>query len=492
MALNSTHPQYVAFKSDWELTAVSYQGQRAVKEQRSTYLPYTSGQIADGVVNQSDPGYKAYEAYLTRARYPGFFKQAVQTAIGMMHHNPPNIEVPKKLEKMLERATVNGESLEDLLRKINTEQLKNGRLGLLLDIPRKGAADDTPLIAMYSAGTVVNWDNGSRDELLAQKLNMVVLNETEQVRNDNFEWEQEEKYRVLTLGPTETNEANGTYRYGVFKLSDGFSEEGLRSPVYRGRTLSEIPFVFVNAVDLVPEPDQPPLLDLANLCMTIYRGEADYRQSLFMQGQDTLVIVGGTDAGEDEELRTGAGARVEVPLGGDAKYIGVSATGLGEQRQSLENDRRLAGSMGAGTLDTTSRERESGKSLNTRIAARTADLNQIADAGAGALKKILQLAAEWVGADPSQVVVEPNKDFGDVGIVGQEAVDWTAARNQGLPLSARSMHEYLVAKGMTRLTFEEEIARIEEEKDGPFDPTNQNADRNPEQTSDVPPSEEDE
>jgi hypothetical protein len=98
--------------------------------------------------------------------------------------------------------------------------------------------------------------------------------------------------------------------------------------------------VFIGANDLVPEPDDPPLLGLSNLALTIYRGEADYRSTLFYQGQQTLVIIGGnvSDLDEDQELRIGNKGVIDLRLGGDAKYIGVSAAGLGEMRQAINDD----------------------------------------------------------------------------------------------------------------------------------------------------------
>jgi hypothetical protein len=370
-----------------------------------------------------------------------------------------------------------------LLRKINEGQLTLGRVGLLLDLPKKGSADDTPIIALYRGGTIINWDNGAREELTEQQLNLVVLDESENVRGADLEWDIKNKYRLLSLGPVTENDATGVYSFQTLNQGDQVGEIGI-VPNFRGTVLNEVPFVFINAVDLAPEPDVPPLLDLANLCLTIYRGSADYRQNLFMQGQDTLVIVGGDSedgADGDGPIRVGAGSIISVPIGGNAKYEGVTANGLSEQRVCLENDEIRAGSMGAGTLDTTSRERESGTSLNTRISARTADLKTIAEAGAKGLENILRMAAVWVGANPDEVSVVPNKDFGDKGMDGQDAVNWTAARNQGAPLSARSMHEILVTKGITKLTFEEEMAEVEKERDGPFDPMRLNGDVNPQQ-----------
>lgn len=435
------HPEYDYFYPDWVLMRDAYRGERQVKSRNTRYLPYTSGQIADGVAGFNQAGARAYEAYKTRARFPNFVREAVQTAVGMMHSQPPEIILPPELENIV---SSKGENLYQLLRRINEEQLITGRVGLLLDL------DEEPYIAVYSAERIINWDDGEM-ETIPQELNLVVLDESENQRAGDLSWAFNEKYRILVNAP---------YRIATDK------EGTLRPLSFRGRTLDQIPFVVVNSCDVVVDPDEPPLLDLGNLCMTIYRGEADYRQNLFMQGQDTLVIVGGTQD-EDESIRTGAGARIEVPISGDAKYIGVQSDGLLEQREALKEDRMRAGSMGAQSLDTVSRERESGASLNIRIAARTADLTQIAMTGAAGLEKLLRIAADWMGI-AEQVSIKPNLEFGDMPLTGQTMVEMQTARNLGFPISAQSLHTVALERGITKLTFEQEQAQAGMEQDGVF------------------------
>lgn len=421
----------------------AYQGERVVKAKGTLYLPPTSGQVADGMENSGQPGFKSYSAYKIRARFPNFVREAVQTAIGMMHSQPPKMSLPKELEGI---RSSKGENLSQLLRRINEEQLVTGRIGILADIPTK-TIEPLPYLATYATERIINWDDG-----IVDGLDLVVLDESEYERS-GFGWAIKEKHRVLTL-------SNGVYRFG-------FTAENLRTATIRGTELNKLPFVILNSCDLVSDVDEPPLMDLGNLCMTIYRGEADYRQNLFMQGQDTLVVIGGVQD-ENETIRTGAGARIDVPIGGDSKYIGVESDGLREQREALENDHARAGSMGAQSLDTVSRERESGTSLNIRIAARTANLNQIAMTGAAGLEAILKICAEWVGADPEEVKIEPNLEFGDTQLTGQTMVEMQTSRNLGYPISARSLHQVAFDRGMTKMTFEQEMEEAKRERDGPF------------------------
>lgn len=468
MGVEVHHPLYDAMLPDWELLRDAYLGERAVKALGRAYLPATAGMVMDGMEKTTDKGWLAYSAYVKRAVFPEFVKEAVESMIGVMHSKPAVFELPPALEPLLEQATLRKESLQMLLRRINEQQICRGRIGMLADAPN-GVGTALPYIAIYPAEAIINWDEGTRDGTVVDNLNLVVLDETETERQpDGFEWKLVRKYRVLVLGDPKANEKidqGAVYRVGVFREDKGgftFSEDALIEPAIQGTKLDRIPFVFVNSKDIVPTPDTPPLLGLANLAMTVYRGEADYRQALFMQGQDTLVVIGGD---KEEVYRTGAGASITPPIQGDAKFIGVASEGLAEMRSAIENDHARAGRKTNELVNETSNDRESGDALRIRVAARTATLNQIAITGAFALQEMLRMIATWVGADPEKVKVTPNLDFVDEQLPPADLVDLMTAKGLGAPIALESIHKYMQKRGMTDLAFEEEVELIEGDKD---------------------------
>ena len=480
MGVDAKHPLHGEYEGDWEQMRDTRRGQRVVKARGTHYLPATSGMVEDGITNVESDGFKAYDAYLTRSVFPDLVSIAVESMLGVMHARPPVIELPAKLESMLERATLKGESLEMLLRRINEEQLITGRAGLLLEVP-EGVGEQMPYIAFYRGEHVINWDEGQRTGIELENLNFVSLDEGSFERTVDFEWEYRKAYRVLVLGDPNENEPEGmgTYRVGVFKEDGGsttataaedgitvgfdFTDANLIEPQIAGRKLEKIPFVFINAKDIVSDPEEPPLLGLSNLSLTIYRGEADYRQALFMQGQDTLVVIG--SQGDDAKAhRIGAGASIDLPIGGDAKFIGTDSTGLPEMRSSIENDHTRAGKKAGEFVDETSRSKESGEALKVRVAARTATLNQVALAGAFGLQELLKMAAEWVGANPDEVVVTPNTDFVDDRMAGQELAQLMGAKTMGAPISLQTIHGLMQDRNVTEKTWDEELEAIEEEE----------------------------
>jgi hypothetical protein len=485
-AFEQKHPLFAHYYEDWEMMRDLYHGERVVKDKGVMYLPATPGMVMDGM-SPNAPGRIAYDNYKHRAVFHDFVKEAVQAYIGLLHQKPPTIELPPELEAMREQATAERESLEQLLRRINEGQLLTGRIGLLLDVDTDEAGAPMPYIATYDTERVSNWDNGGMTETNAlESLNLVILNESGLVRGSDFAWRARRKYRVLMLATPDVSEqvmadledgdsVNGEglyapdyevgepdvfYAAGVFEDDQDFAPELMINPMIRGQKLDEIPFVFINTKDIVSRPDDPPLLGLGRLSLAIYRAEADYRQCLFMQAQDTLVVIGGK---EGDDIRTGAGASINVDIGGDAKYIGVGAVGLPEMRSSLENDMNQARAKSGQLVSTAAQNVESGEALKTRIAAQTATLNQIALTGAAGLQKILQLTAKWLGADPTKVVVTPNLEFADFMIPGQELLQLMTAKNMGAPISKESIHGVMVDRGLTQNSFEEEMDQIADE-----------------------------
>lgn len=488
MAVTTKHPLYDRFHERWVRLRDTEEGEDAVKAKRFTYLPPTQGMRLDGCEKSIDSdGGKAYSAYLTRAHFPELVRHAIEKVVGVMHAKPAKIELPKRMERMLTRATRDRESLQMLLRKINTEQIHMGRVGILLEAPTIAVSREFPLpfFVVYKAEAMTNWDDGRSDDVEngpVSSLNLVVLDESEPERTGDLEWQSVEKYRVCFLGDLDKNEAKAGYRVVVVRATAGggstaevktangeesaslsLNAAAAIEPVIDGRKADEIPFVFINTTDIVAAPARSPMQALSNLSLTIYRGEADYRQSLFQQGQDTLVTMGFTGEGKH---RIGAGASIDVPMGGDAKFIGVDSAGLPEQREALQNDYQRAETSAGELLDSSSRDKESGEALKVRVASRSASLHQIALTGAYGLEEGLKKAARWLGISQTEIdaiKVEPNLEFAEEELSGATLVELMTAINQGAPISRQSVHALAHRKGLTTRTWEEEMEAIEEE-----------------------------
>jgi Domain of unknown function (DUF4055) len=473
MALSSKHPTYAARLSQWDLMRVSYSGEDAVKARGTDFLPATEGMTKKGM-STGQPGLAIYDAYKKRSVFPDFVRSAVEGMVGVMHRKPPTIKVPKSMEPLLERATINGEGLKTLLRRINEQQLLTGRIGVMADVATDAGPRVLPYITTYSTETIFNWDVSAATEDGIKRLSLVVLDEKAPQRVEQFTWKDVQKYLVLldaAQAPGILEE--GVKGYWAARVQDKESVvvTDFLQPSIAGKTLDVVPFVMIGPKDLVPDPDIPPLLSLGHLAMAVYRGEADHRHALYMQAQETLVLIGGEN---DIEHGIGAGGYINVPIGGDVKYVGVSGTGLSEMREKLKEDRGEAGELGAKMLDAKSGDQQSGEALKVRVAARSATLSSIALAGAEGLKQILQIIATWTGANPDEVEVEPNMEFAAEAMTGDELNKLMTAKSAGAPLSLKSIHRIMQQGDLTDMTLEDELAEIDGEEPlgslGAFDP----------------------
>lgn len=454
MRFDSIHPDYLEYYPIQVICRDVAKGELFIKSKGTIYLPETSGMRADGM-GMTQTGYQDYQAYLKRACMPSFFEDSLRTRMGLLHQKPPVIEVPPQLDYLMEDCDGFGTSLKMMMRKINQEQLVTGRIGLALDVRQ----DSSLLrIVTYEAETIRNWSDGL----------FVLLDESGTQLQDNLEWQHEERFRLLGLFD-QSGLLNAKGAYGVVTQIKGHTEEVI-FPTLNNQTSKKIPFVFINSTDIQSRLDSPPLIGLVNLVLTIYRSEADYRQNLFMQGQDTLVIKGqllNTDINADGgkgETRVGAGTRLHIQApDGDAKYIGVNSQGLAEQRLALEADRKRAEAKSGELVNNDSSGVESNEAMMTRIGSRTITLNEIAISGAEGLSTILKLGCEWAGANPELVKIVPNMDFSRATVTGQELSQLQDAKAKGLVLSDRSIHKWLVEKEMTALTYEEELELIAKE-----------------------------
>jgi hypothetical protein len=474
MALPDKHPEYINRVGEWIQMQDTFDGERAVKQKRLDYLPATEGMVQDGMQTPSSPGWRDYEAYLLRAVFRNFVRDAVKAMVGIIHNKPAIVTVPPRLDGILKRATIQGETMQQLVRRILVAQLLKGRIGLLVDAPTGQDVDKVlPYIAVYDAERIINWDAGHLNEGV-NVLQLVVLDESG-YRREGFTWKEERKYRVLTKGIPESLESgwetplpDDDYSLCI-KVNDSSmpTSADFLTPQIGGVTLKDIPFIFVGANDCVPEPEVPPLLDLSNLALAIYRAEADYRQTLYLQGQQTLVLIGveADDTEGEAPLRIGNKGVIQMRQGSDAKYIGVSSTGLSEMRQSLENDKNDADAQGVAFLMGDQSPAASGEAGRVRIAARTTTLSSVAQTCETALERALQICAEWVGEDPTSVKVEIPKDFADQTVQGAMLLAIMQAKQLGLPLSLQSLHRLMRANDMTELTFDEENDQIEAESE---------------------------
>lgn len=423
-------------------------GAKAIKDATETYLPKPSG-----FISLPDSGAAMYAAYQARAQFPSLVAQTIAGMAGVIHRTEAKIEMPAQMEPLWERATPDGLPLEAFHRRITTELLLTGRYGVLVDMVEGEAL---PIFAGYVAETIINWDDTG---------DFFVLDETAPVR-DGFEWTERPKWRALDL-------EDGRYRVRVFS-SDTSEAEPIEPTAMGGKRLDEVPFVAIGARDLTPDPEDPPLLGVANASVSIYQLSADYRWQLFMTGQETLFIINGVG---DDAVPQVVGAGVILALNGgdgqtpDAKYVGPAGTGIEAHRKAIEDERQAAAAAGAKLFETGGASDESGEAKRIRFTAETATLTTIAQTSAQGLERALRYAAKMMGLDPEKITVTPNLDFIDSQLTPADAQALVSVWQEGA-ISYETLYGNLQAGGIASAErdHEEELKLIDDEDIGTGEP----------------------
>lgn len=455
----SFHPDYQRYKYDWKVCRDAYEGEIWVKSLNECYLPPAAGMAKW----QSEDKAKAkYCAYRDRAEFPAKMSNMARVALGILWGKEATIRLTPRLEYLRNRATYDGQTLQDFMAEINLEQLVVGRCGFMFDMltmdpPMVGLPE--PYLCLYKTERIVNWDEGPRLASGYRKLNLVVLDETEEVRFAGFERRCIIKHRVLSLGSVSNPSSYGNYKYGQF-VSGDFDEEQMKTPTLLSKQFDFIPFWFVNTENTKPCAGPPPYVELALKSFSLYRNSADHEQQLHEQAQETLVVEGG-DA--NTEYLLGAGAALTPEPGNKAYFIGLMGQGLAEMRAAIANKSNDADRLGGQMIDTRSLQRESGESLKTRLASQTATLSSVAETCGEALTKALREMASILGDNPEDVLVKPNTNFINPELFAKTLVELMQGKNMGFPITFQDLHKMAVERGVSELEFTEAMKILKQE-----------------------------
>src|SRR6185295_8619023 len=157
--------------------------------------------------------------------------------------------------------------------------------------------DGRPYLALYTAPTILNWNQSIRPLDGTQQLELVILDETStQISMETFELSVVNQYSVMRIDPV-----TGTYKVAVFTKNFDPKQATWTIPNASGTTLQQLPFVFINTQHTQSSPEVPPLLGAADLALATYRKSADYEQSLHSCANPTFMVRGFIEGRQNSE-----------------------------------------------------------------------------------------------------------------------------------------------------------------------------------------------
>lgn len=451
--VTTQHPVYVEHAPQWSIVRDCAAGSDAVKARKTKYLPMLDSHHAKP---------EKYTDYIQRALFYNATGRTIQGLAGGIFQKAPSVEAFNALEDTKD-ITLTGEPLEMFALKTTKEYLTTGRYGILVDMSSEEAVSPRPYWCGYDAESIINW----RFERLGgdAELCFVVLREIvdDLEPEDEFSANQILQYRVLRLSKA------GVYTQQLYTAPKAptipgvtrqqeFIPQEIITPVRRGVPLNFIPF------SLPWGMIEPPLIDLAHVNLSHFRGNAQLKHGLHYVALPTP-WVSGAIGNSDKPLAIGSGTAWALEVNGKAGMLEFTGQGLGAIRQDLLDMQAQMATLGARLLEPAPRYAETALSVAMRHSSDYATLRTLAQKVEQQLTWALKVHSWWLGTEELVVnlpaKVELNKVFYDQSITADELRALLLAL-QGSAISYDTFYARLSNTGWMRegINAEEEMADI--------------------------------
>lgn len=445
-AIETKHPSYQKKENQWTKVRDCMLGEEVIKGKTTTYLPQPKGM--QGEYEDS------YEAYVERAHFPLIVSYALQGALGVIITKLPEFNVPKELEYILEDATKDGRSIQQLFLDIVIESFQTGRVPIIVDtIPEKNEFR----FVQYKAEDLINWKTTT---LSAEKsLILAVLSESVPADEDIFSHDTDIVYRVLHL------ENDTTYSSKVYSTNAEYEDLSI-TPSYMGTTLDEIPLFIAGSINNSYDVQPIPLVPVANCSIQIYRKEADLANSEFLSCNPTLVITGATNDGNLPNV-VGSSVMIVIPNEqANVKYTTTDTAALTHVKAHIDSLYEEAIRHGVAILDTRSGV-ESAEALRIRQATQSASIYSIYLSALNAIKQGLITMCRWGGFNEEDVKLDApqalTQGIPDSSVIKQ-IIEGLGQGVVPLPV----IYKYLVGSGLLdqTISYEDYIEMLQKDEIG--------------------------
>lgn len=427
--------EYSDAAKSWQLVKDCVAGSRAIKKRGMLYLPMPDP------TNLSVENVARYEALLKRAMFLNITGRTRQGLIGAVFRKTAEVDLPDSVNYLIENASGDGTSLEQLSKEAVGEDLDTGRGGFFVDYPTSNAPEGTrptraqtagknAHIHLYEALSIINWREDVIDGV--RKLTLVVLAEHfNDDEADEFTFNVKKQYRALTL-------EDGVYRHRVWRESDAYDSPMLDvTPTdFLGKAFDHIPFYFFGAESNDARIDKAPLEDLAEVNVLHYGNSATVEESGFISSQPTLFFT--TDISQEEfqnwnpnGIQIGSTCGYSLGKAGSATLVQANESQLAlKLMQEKENQMLMIGAR----IVQQSGQNETAEAARIRYSSDNSVLGTIAGNVSEALKRAILDAQMYMSgkADMAKTVFWLNQEFFDATLTSQDVLALIQSWQQGI------------------------------------------------------------
>ncbi len=422
MPVTDLHPSYLARQNEWKMISDCLGGRSEIIRAGQTYVPKLTGHKNDD----------EYLAYINRGSWYGALAKTAAAFIGQIFRREPVVTLTTRLSTREKNITNTGDSIHTFTKGATFEVLTKGRYGVLVDLEefdQTVAKTPIPFMAGYNAESIRNWRHRIVDGV--RVLDQVILQEFVDIpAPDGFGSVYKPRFRILELD----GEGFYTVRFIVPNRDGAYVQYGdTVRPTIRigGQPIREIPFYFLGPRNQRAEPDQPPMLAMAEANIDHWRFSVDLNAGLHKTAFPVPWIQG-VDADDQHKFVISESIIWLLPAGASAEYLEFQGDGLGALERAVDRTDRYMSKLGAQMLEDKKRVTETAEALNVRSSGETASLSDIAMSCSEAFTQAIRMMARLVDEDPEKCQITLNTDFEAGGMSSQDLLGLVTAKREGL------------------------------------------------------------
>jgi hypothetical protein len=420
VTVSTRYVDWLNSESQWRRVSHVLSGTDSVRANARDYIAPT---------NDQKTHMDMYEAAIARTPFTNFTVRAVDGLLGLIFRKEPMVTAPLRYAPRLDNLNNAGDGFDIFCKKVTREVLTYGRVGILVDyIPADDQRNDDPVsmlpyISIYGCMNITNWR--TRVVRGQPMIDQVILHEQYSVPLE-FGSVVRSRYKVLEL------DEKSFYRVRIYENNDD-GEFYVASEIYPtkiGKLMTRIPFVFVSPVDLSPDVQKSPILDLVDANLAHFYRESEYASALHFSAQPTPVIENWPE-GTPASYRFGGGNVWLLPTGCKASILEFQGAALEPLEKAILSVENHIADLGARLLQNAATGPETAEAARIRQHSQTSVVGSIARTVSDGIKLALEIAVDWSAADGS-VEVELNRDYIDTTMDPQLFQTMITAHNEGL------------------------------------------------------------
>ncbi len=459
---------YESQMPDLYLVRDVYAGSRVIKGKTKQYLPQEP--------KETDA---AYEIRLARSGWWGGYRKTVRALVGMVFRKAPVLDdgVAQQILDIADNIDLQGNDLQTFVKNAFREAF-DGHSFILIDMPRPldpavaTLADEAgrrPYWCLRTKDQVINWQESTSDagEIV---LTQVTIYECLKEPAGRFAETEVEQWRVLSL-------VNGRLEWEIYREREG-SEGAKEIYLHDGGIVPQIDFIPLvvvptNATGFLTS--DPPLKDLADLNVSHYQLWSDIKNIIHRCCVPILAFFGRSE--EEGQVEIGPNAGVDMPIGGDVKYVEPAGTGITSAQNEMESTERLMGVMGLELLAPRSDVEVTATQSAIDDSSQISELGGMVESLDNAINQALYYTARFFNLTEVGGQWKANKDFNRLkldsamlgaisnqvtaGQLSLETLWWQMERGELLPPGFDPAKEKMLIGEQTLLTPPKEPAPID-------------------------------